>query len=159
MKQHVLLVVMTSPDAHTRDAVRAALNDLQRLGCHVQDVGTRQSERRAFPRYRLHQPVRLCHSSAPVPQNIDTLLNDLSEGGLCCLSPHMVPCATALQVELPLEDGQGPVHIEGRAAWCRSISHSEQYVLGVAFRQVAAHDQRRLATFLHRLPHRSSDLG
>ena len=157
MKQHVMLVVTTNTDAQTRDAVRTALNDLQQLGCHIQEVRTHPSERRASPRRRLHQPVRL--SRAHAPQNIDTLLNDLSEGGLRCLSPHMVPCAATLQIELPLGDGQGPLHIEGQAVWCQSIPHSDQYMLGIAFRQVAPYEQRRLAAFLHRLPHRASDVG
>lgn len=107
------------------------------------------SERRAKSRIRAYRPVRLVQ-----PGNsriIETLTKDVSEGGLCCLSPVALPISSDIAVELSLSTGQEPLNIRGKTTWFRTIPESEQFDLGISFAEVSQADQRRLSAYLSHL--------
>ena len=106
-------------------------------------------ERRAATRIRAYRPVRLQQSGNS--RIIETLTKDLSEGGVCCLSPISFPVSSELNLELMLSTGQAPLAVRGRAAWFRTIPHSEQFDIGIVFTSVPSEDKRRLSAYLSNL--------
>lgn len=103
-------------------------------------------ERRAQSRVRAYRPVRI-HQ----PGNsriIETLAKDLSEGGVCCLSPVALPIASEISIEIILSSGQEPLALHGKTAWFRIIPESEQFDLGITFSEVSPHMLRRLSGYL-----------
>ena len=81
---------------------------------------------------------------------METLSKDLAEGGLRCLSPMPIPVSTRLTVEISLS-AEEPVEARGKTAWLRSIPHTEQFELGIAFEDINPENQRRLSGCLERL--------
>ena len=106
-------------------------------------------EKRAAPRIRAYRPIRIHQSGNS--RVIETLTKDISEGGLCCLSPVALPVSFPITLEVVLSSGQEPLMIQGKAAWFRSISQSEQFDLGISFAEVPQPQQRRLSTYLDHL--------
>ena len=104
------------------------------------------NERRANSRIRAYRPVRLHLPRSP--RLLETLTKDLSVGGVCCLSPTPFPVSTELNLELILSTGQGPIAARGRTAWFRSLPHSEQFDMGIAFLDMPDRDKRRLSAYL-----------
>ena len=103
-------------------------------------------ERRRSPRVRAYRPVRLLHS--PAPQVVETLTKDLAAGGVRCVSPTVFPISTELTVELALSTGDEPLTVRGQLVWFRTIPHSEQFDLGIAFRDMPQQHIRRLSGYL-----------
>lgn len=103
-------------------------------------------ERRAASRIRAYRPVRL-HPTGRT-RIIETLTKDLSEGGICCLSPVAIPVDSEINLELVLSTGQAPVSLRARTAWFRMIPHSEQFDLGLIFTEISDTDKRRLSAYL-----------
>jgi len=110
-------------------------------------------ERRAAPRIRAYRPVRLHQSGNS--RIIETLTKDLSEGGICCLSPIALPVSSEVSLELVLSTGQAPISVRGRTAWFRTIPQSEQFDLGIAFDEISPVDKRRLSAYLDQLSSKS----
>ena len=103
-------------------------------------------ERRLVPRLKAYRPIRLQPASAP--QVVETLTKDVAAGGVRCVSPIVFPVSTNLNVELHLATGQEPFALRGEAIWFQSIPDSEQFEVGVAFREVSAKTLRRLSVCL-----------
>lgn len=103
-------------------------------------------ERRRVPRLKAYRPIRLQPTSTP--QVVETLTKDVAAGGARCLSPTLFPVATGLNVELHLASGQEPFALRGEAIWFQSIPDSEQFEVGIAFREVSAQTLRRLSVCL-----------
>ena len=106
-------------------------------------------ERRATPRIRAYRPVRI-HPSGN-SRVIETLTKDVSEGGLCCLSPVALPVSSEITLELILSTGQEPLIIQGKTAWFRTIPESDQFDIGISFAEVPQAQQRHLSTYLDHL--------
>lgn len=104
------------------------------------------NERRVSSRVRVYQPVRLHLPRSP--RLHETLTKDLSIGGLCCISSAAFPVSTQLNLELIVSAKEGPIITRGRAAWFRSIPHSEQFDLGITFIDMPETDKRRLSVYL-----------
>ena len=103
-------------------------------------------ERRRAPRIRTYRPVRLHMPGGP--KVVETLTKDLASGGVRCLSPVSVPVASELQVELVLSSGEEPLAIKTQTVWFRTIPYSDQFELGMAFRDVSPASMRRLSGYL-----------
>ncbi len=103
-------------------------------------------ERRRSPRVRAYRPVRLLHSHTP--QVVETLTKDLAVGGLRCVSPTVFPVSTELTVELALSTRDEPLTVRGQLVWFRTIPYSEQFDLGIAFRDLPQPYIRRLSGYL-----------
>ena len=114
------------------------------------------SERRANPRLRVYDPVRLYASGSPKP--VETLTKDLAVGGLRSVSTKPFPVSTKLHIELLLPNGQGLINVYGRTAWFRTIPDSDQFELGVAFTEMSDLDKRRLSAYLLRLASQTASL-
>ena len=112
------------------------------------------SERRATPRYRTYRPIRL--QKPGVPQVIETITKDLSEGGLRCISQTVFPVSTELRIDLLLVSGDEPFTAKGRTAWFRMIPNSDQFDVGVVFLEVTPKSKRLLSICIDRLAHQSS---
>ena len=106
-------------------------------------------ERRATSRIRAYRPVRL-HQPGNT-RIVETLTKDLSEQGICCLSPVALPVASDINLELVLSSGQEPITIRGKTAWFRTVAESEQFDLGIHFVEVSPSDKRRLSSYLAHL--------
>ena len=106
-------------------------------------------ERRATPRIRAYRPIRIHQSGNS--RVIETLTKDLSESGLCCLSPVALPVSSDVTVELILSTGQEPLTIQAKTAWFRAIPESEQFDLGVSFAEIPQVHQRHLSAYLGHL--------
>ena len=110
---------------------------------------TRSAEQRSTTRYQLYRPVRL-HRFHP-SQIIETLTKDLSAGGLRCLSASAISVSTELSIELTLSTGGAPISATGRTVWFRTIPHSDQMDLGIAFTGFSGDDARRLSAYLEHM--------
>lgn len=106
-------------------------------------------ERRRAPRVRTYRPVRLQFSGTA--RLLETLTKDLSSGGLRCLSPVSVPVASDLRVELVTFGGEAPLALAGQAVWFRTIPYSDQFELGIAFKELPQDTTSRLSGCLQRL--------
>lgn len=106
-------------------------------------------ERRQAPRIPLYLPIQFRQRSGEL-QVIETLIKDLSVGGLRCVSPAALPPAVEVSVELPLVAGEEPLTAGGRVVWVQPIPQSEQFELGIAFLSLAPETKRRLSTYLER---------
>jgi len=111
-------------------------------------------ERRAASRIRAYRPVRLHQTGNS--RIIETLCKDVSDGGLCCLSPVAFPVTSELELEIVLSSGQEPVTVRGRTSWFRSIPQSDQFDLGICFGDLPPADKRRLSAYINRLSSASS---
>ena len=114
------------------------------------------SERRANPRLRVYDPIRIYASGSPRP--VETLTKDLAVGGLRSVSTKPFSVSTKLHIELMLPQGQGLLSLHGRTAWFRTIPDSDQFELGVAFTEMSDLDKRRLSAYLLRLSSQTASL-
>ena len=113
-------------------------------------------ERRRTPRVHAYRPVRL---HKPNTTGVcETLAKDLSVEGLRFLSPTWFPVATDLRVDLLLSDGTEPLSVAGRAVWFRVMPHSDQFEVGLSFKQMPENSKRRLSVYLERLSAKSSQV-
>ena len=106
-------------------------------------------ERRASPRLRVYDPVRLYLSGSPRP--VETLTKDLAVGGMRSVSTKAFPISTRLHIELMLPNGQELLSLYGRTVWFRTIPNSDQFELGIAFTEISENCKRRLSAYLDRL--------
>ena len=113
-------------------------------------------DRRNTPRFRAYRPVRIQRPGAS--QIIETLTKDLGIGGLRCVSPTLFPVSTEVSVELVLSTGEEPFIVRGRAIWFRTIPHSEQFDLGIAFLELPAQNKRRLSVYIDYLASQHSQV-
>lgn len=108
-----------------------------------------REERRQHARVPVYLPIQFRRRSGEL-QLVETLIKDLSLGGLRCVSPVVLPPGTEVYVELPLEAGHEPVGADGRIVWIQPLPKSELYHLGIAFHPIQAQIERRLSTYLER---------
>ena len=108
-----------------------------------------ETERRASSRIRVYRPVRLRQPTGL--SLMETLSKDLAEGGVRCLSEIPLPVATPVVIEVSLSAGELPLELHGKTAWTRSLPHSEQFEIGIAFLEISPQTKRRLSGCLERL--------
>ena len=106
-------------------------------------------ERRNTPRVRAYRPVRIAKSGTS--HVVETLTKDIGMGGVRCITPTLFPVSSEVSVELVLSTGEEPFIVRGRAIWFRTIPHSEQFDLGIAFIELPAQNKRRLSAYIDRL--------
>lgn len=104
------------------------------------------TEHRISSRVRAYHPVRMHQSGAP--KVIETLTKNLSAGGICCVSPVLLPVSSRLSVDLVLSAGEGPCSINGRLVWFRVIPHSDQFEIGISFEDLSEQNTQRLSAYL-----------
>ena len=114
------------------------------------------SERRTAPRYRTYRPIRL--QKPGIPQVVETITKDLSEGGLRCISQTVVPVSTELQIELLVTTGDEPFTAKGRTAWFRIVPSSDQFDVGIIFLEISPQNKRLLSICLDRLSSQSPQI-
>ncbi len=76
---------------------------------------------------------------------METLTKDLSSAGMRCLSPVSLPVGSELSAELVTASGQEPIVLKAQAVWFRTIPYSDQFELGISFREVGPDSMRRLS--------------
>lgn len=105
-------------------------------------------ERRRFHRVRCYLPIRL------YPQGeikvIETLTKDLGLGGLRVLSPILTPVATPLSLEIAIGAAEEPLSLRAQTVWFQAVPQSEQFYLGIAFRDLTQETTKRLSRYLER---------
>jgi len=89
---------------------------------------------------------------------VETLTKDLSVGGLRCVSPTVFAVSADVHVDLTLSMGSEPITVSGRAAWFRTIAHSDQFELGIAFQSLSPETKRRLSAYLELLSEKTSEV-
>ena len=87
---------------------------------------------------------------------LETLTKDLSSGGVCCLSPIPLPVFTEVRLQISLGTGEEPLEVRGKAVWLRTIPHSDQFDIGIAFLDLHPLTKRRLSVCLERLSNQLS---
>ena len=103
-------------------------------------------QRRAL-RIRVDLPARFRSES----QSIDGRAHDLSAHGVrfvgnaTCDAP--VPGPVFLEIDLPDEDGGGPLAVRGTICWSAEAPH---HAVGIRFTGIGAPERRRLANFVIR---------
>ena len=94
-------------------------------------------------------PVRLYpHDDVKV---IETLTKDLGAGGLRCLSPSKRTVPSPVSLEITLGLGEKPLTLRARIVWVEVVPHSEQFYLGLDFRDLSPDDTIRLSRYLERI--------
>ncbi len=111
-------------------------------------------ERRRALRLKAYRPIRL--QPASTPHVVETLTKDLAAGGVRCVSPTVFPVSTELSVELHVANGQEPFTLRREAVWFQSIPGSEQFEVGIAFKDIPPRTLRRLSVCLEDLSLKNS---
>ena len=106
-------------------------------------------DRRRTARLRAYFPIRVSHPSGRGV--VETLTKDVASGGIRFLSPVLFPVASEVRVDLLLSAGEEPVNAGARTIWFRTIPHSEQFDIGLAFHSLSPQNERRLSVYLSRL--------
>ena len=106
-----------------------------------------EEERRKSPRVRCYLPVRLF--SQGDPKLIETLTKDLGIEGLKCLSPALKPVSRPVSLEIDLGAGEEPVSVNAQTVWFQSVPESEQFYLGISFRDLSEKDRERLSKYIN----------
>jgi len=92
-------------------------------------------------------------------REVDGALLDLSEGGLCILTPFDIPPATVLLIKFVLIDAQGPkekeiakMDVVGDVRY-NILFAKKEHRLGVSFTQISDKDRKTIAEFVEsRMP-------
>ncbi len=104
----------------------------------------REEDRRRFLRVRVNAPLRYQLIGAQGFSN--TVLENISLGGIGFINDNFIPPMTKLSLEVELLSRV--LYLRGKLAWAASLSHSNKYHLGVEFSDVNPEDKKYLYDFL-----------
>lgn len=104
----------------------------------------RREEKRCFPRIEFRAPLRYQVRGRPESKN--TLIENISAGGLSFLSETFMPRETRLMLEFGvLSRVLRPI---GRIAWTSPVGHSDQNRLGVEFIELESQERNYLQDYV-----------
>jgi len=105
-------------------------------------------ERRQSARVQCYLPVRFVVQGQR--RVIQTLTKDLGLGGLRCLSPVVTPAAAPLSLEITLGAGTRPLNVQAKVVWLKEVPQSQQFHLGIVFKDLSEEDTKLLSTYLNK---------
>lgn len=85
---------------------------------------------RHFIRHPAHIPITLQDSSSEPCKDCPSTTEDLSEGGLCCITKEYVAPGTL--ISLTINVTEPPFKTTGEVVWSRP--HPEGHIIGIGFR-------------------------
>lgn len=85
---------------------------------------------RHYIRHPAHIPITLRNSTAEPCNDCLSTTEDLSEGGLCCITQEYVAPGTLIALTINITDP--PFNTTGEVVWSRP--HPEGFIIGIGFR-------------------------
>jgi len=115
------------------------------------DRANSAENRRRFPRLTKDVSVQL----KQVPDNYsvkihNSILRDISEGGLQISSFYFYPVNFRMPVEVSMSPDRPPVQGVGRVVWVEQLPYQERYKVGIEFTELNEHSRRQLRDMAQR---------
>lgn len=103
------------------------------------------SEKRSFPRIKLHTPVH--YRIRGLGESNNTVSNNISLKGIGIINDRFIAPQTSVMLEINLLS-----HILrpiGRIAWASPLSHSDRYHVGIEFLELGPRENNYLKNFIN----------
>ena len=78
----------------------------------------------------------------------ETLSNNLSAGGVQCVTYEFLPTAREFLLEISLYRATPAVKARARVAWIQKVPHADQYRVGLEFLQLPDHLRHTFNTYI-----------
>ncbi len=102
-------------------------------------------EKRRFPRIELKTPLHF--QVRGTPDSINTVTDDISEGGLGFINNGFIAPQTSVALEISILSRI--LHPFGRIAWSQPIAHTDRYRVGIEFLEIDQKDKSFLSDFIN----------
>jgi len=107
-------------------------------------MSVKLEEKRRFPRIKFNSPLRFQIRGTPAFNN--TVINDISSGGIGFTADNFIPPSTNLMLEINiLSHVVKPI---GRVAWSSPLPHCNRYRLGIEFVELDLRDRTFLNDYI-----------
>lgn len=83
---------------------------------------------------------------------VETLVKDISMGGLRCLISDYPAVNESVSLELPLYKEVMPLRVNATVAWVHPAGSEHQYLVGLNFRELPPAARHALTDYLERVP-------
>lgn len=107
-------------------------------------MAIRQAERRRFPRFNYHTPIR--YEIVGEPEFDNAVSDDISVGGLSFISHKFIAPATELVLEVYIFSRL--LRMMGKIVWASRLPHSDRNKFGIEFIQFDPLEKDHLASCL-----------
>ena len=77
-----------------------------------------------------------------------SLMQNISEGGVCLSTYEFLPLHIKLAMEIPLVPGSSPIRGTSRVAWVKSSAFGDQYEVGAEFTDITQEEILRIGKFV-----------
>lgn len=102
------------------------------------------AEKRRFPRLKIASPLH--YQIRGLAKTANTLINNISLGGIGFIDNQFIPPNTPIMLEMNLLSR--PLRPAGKIAWSSPIPHSDRYYSGVEFTEFSSEEKKYLQDYL-----------
>ncbi len=106
---------------------------------------TRAEDKRRFPRLRIQAPAR--YQIRGTPGFYNTLVDDISVGGLSFINNEFIRPATDLNLEIKMLSRI--LNPAGRVSWASPLPHSDRYKLGIEFVELEPVEKNYISDYIN----------
>ncbi len=107
-------------------------------------------DQRRFPRVNYQCTVTL-RPTGKEEAAIQAVTENVGQGGVCVLLEKGLDIFSPVELELKLDDGKPPVHVEGTIVWVvrrRELKKGPSFDTGIEFAELTPEDKARLEAII-----------